>query len=182
MIGAIFVPAGLYMAVQEALEATVTADMVSPEVRAVSYRVLGTVNGTASWRFWVCSPNVALQFFAQKYGFVFPIGTLVVNILGCLIIGAFTGITRPDGGLLVHPVIRHAVMIGFLGGFTTFSSFALQTIGLFTDGEPGLRSVEYRTVRRALSGNRLDRSTDRAASRPRMKKAPLLPCQTRNLS
>jgi hypothetical protein len=102
MIGAIFVPAGLYMAVQEALEATVTADMVSPEVRAVSYRVLGTVNGTASWRFWVCSPNVALQFFAQKYGFVFPIGTLVVNILGCLIIGAFTGITRPDGGLLVH--------------------------------------------------------------------------------
>ena len=36
----------------------------------------------------------------------------------------------------------------------------------------GLRGVEYRTVRRALSGNRLDRSTDRAASRPRMKKPP----------
>ena len=38
---------------------------------------------------------------------------------------------------MVHPVIRHAVMIGFLGGFTTFSSFALQTIALFTDGKRG---------------------------------------------
>jgi len=36
---------------------------------------------------------------------------------------------------LVHPVIRQAVMIGFLGGFTTFSSFGLQTMALFTDGE-----------------------------------------------
>jgi CrcB protein len=60
---------------------------------------------------------------------VSPIGTLVVNILGCFIIGVFAGITRPDRGLLVHPVICQAVMIGFLGGFTTFSSFGLQNHG-----------------------------------------------------
>jgi CrcB protein len=42
---------------------------------------------------------------------------------------------------LVHPVIRQAEMIGFLGGFTTFSSFALQTIALFTDGEWGYAAL-----------------------------------------
>jgi fluoride exporter len=85
-----------------------------------------------------CAARMWLSnFLAQKYGATFPIGTLVVNILGCFIIGTFAGITRPDGGLLIHPVIRQAVMIGFLGGFTTFSSFSLQTIALFNDGEWG---------------------------------------------
>lgn len=85
-----------------------------------------------------CAARMWLSnLLAQKYGFFFPIGTLVVNILGCFIIGVFAGISRPEGGLLVHPVIRQAVMIGFLGGFTTFSSFGLQTISLFTDGELG---------------------------------------------
>ncbi|HEY5704071.1 MAG TPA: fluoride efflux transporter CrcB [Terrimicrobiaceae bacterium] len=85
-----------------------------------------------------CAARMWLSnFLAEKYGAVFPLGTLVVNILGCFIIGVFAGVTRPDGGLLVHPVIRQAVMIGFLGGFTTFSSFGLQTIALFSDGEWG---------------------------------------------
>jgi CrcB protein len=89
-----------------------------------------------------CAARMWLSnLLAQKYGFVFPIGTLVVNILGCFLIGSFAGMTRPDGGLLVHPVIRQSVMIGFLGGFTTFSSFSLQTIALFTDGEPGYAAL-----------------------------------------
>ena len=62
---------------------------------------------------------------------------MAVNVLGCFIIGVFAGISRPDGGVLIHPVIRQAVMIGFLGGFTTFSSFGLQTIELLSDGELG---------------------------------------------
>jgi CrcB protein len=82
-------------------------------------------------RMWLSS------FLARKYGASFPIGTLVVNILGCFIIGAFAGIARPDGGLWIHPLVRQAVMVGFLGGFTTFSSFSLQTIALFGDGEWG---------------------------------------------
>jgi fluoride exporter len=81
------------------------------------------------------------DFLAQKYGEFFPIGTLVVNVLGCFTIGVFAGITRPDGGLLMHPVIRQAVMIGFLGGFTTFSSFGLQTMALVADGEWGYAAL-----------------------------------------
>jgi CrcB protein len=89
-----------------------------------------------------CAARMWLSnFLAEKYGFAFPIGTLVVNILGCFLIGVFAGITRPDGGLLVHPVFRQAVMIGFLGGFTTFSSFGLQTLALFTDGELGYAAL-----------------------------------------
>jgi CrcB protein len=77
------------------------------------------------------------NFLAEKYGQTFPIGTLAVNILGCFVIGLFAGITRPDGGILISPVIRQAVMIGFLGGFTTFSSFGLQTLALLADREWG---------------------------------------------
>ena len=77
----------------------------------------------------------------EKYGPAFPIGTLAVNVLGCFIIGVFAGITRPDGGVLVHPVIRQAVIIGFLGGLTTFSSFGLQTISLLSDGEWGYAAL-----------------------------------------
>jgi len=83
-----------------------------------------------------CAARMWMSFFlADKYGQAFPIGTLAVNVLGCFIIGLFAGVTRPDGGLLVNPIVRNAVMIGFLGGFTTFSSFGLQTVALFTDGE-----------------------------------------------
>jgi len=83
-----------------------------------------------------CAARMGLSiFFSEKYGASFPIGTLVVNVLGCFIIGLFAAMTRPDGGLLVHPLVRQAVMIGLLGGFTTFSSFALQTVALAGDGE-----------------------------------------------
>jgi CrcB protein len=89
-----------------------------------------------------CAARMWLSgLLAEKYGPAFPIGTLVVNVLGCFIIGVFAGITRADGGILVHPVIRQAVMIGFLGGFTTFSSFGLQTISLLNDGEWGYAAL-----------------------------------------
>jgi len=65
-----------------------------------------------------------------KFGSAFPIGTLVVNILGCFLIGVFATLTRAEGGFPISPVLRSVVMIGFLGGFTTFSSFALETLTL----------------------------------------------------
>ena len=95
----------------------------------IAVMVLGAFGCAA--RMWLSN------FLARKYGATFPIGTLVVNILGCFIIGAFAGITRPDGGLWIHPTMRQAVMVGFLGGFTTFSSFSFQTIALVGDGEWG---------------------------------------------
>ena len=89
-----------------------------------------------------CAARMGLSLFlGEKYGETFPVGTLVVNILGCFIIGLFAAMTRPDGGLLVSPIVRQAVMIGFLGGFTTFSSFALQTVSLFGDGEWGYATL-----------------------------------------
>ena len=64
-----------------------------------------------------------------------PWGTLAVNVLGSFLIGLFMGLTGPDGALMVSPVTRAFVTIGLLGGFTTFSSFSLQTIMLMQDGQ-----------------------------------------------
>jgi CrcB protein len=80
-------------------------------------------------RYW-CS-GVA----ARLIGETFPWGTLIVNVLGCLIIGFFATITGPDGRLLMGTIPRQFVMIGICGGYTTFSSFGLQTLNLLQDGE-----------------------------------------------
>lgn len=65
----------------------------------------------------------------------FPWGTFAVNVIGSFVIGVFGGLTGPDGPLLVSPEVRVFVAIGILGGFTTFSSFSLQTIMLLQDGQ-----------------------------------------------
>ena len=67
-------------------------------------------------------------WIADRLDHPFPLGTLVVNVSGCFVIGLFGGITGPDGPWLVSPVVRQGVMIGILGGYTTFSSFSLQTL------------------------------------------------------
>jgi CrcB protein len=72
---------------------------------------------------------------ATHFGEVFPFGTLVVNVVGSFIIGFFGTLTAPDGRLFVGPSARQMVMTGFCGGFTTFSSFSLQTLNLMQDGE-----------------------------------------------
>jgi fluoride exporter len=80
-------------------------------------------------RFWCTG------FMARLIGETFPWGTLFVNVLGSLIIGIFATLTAPDGRMFVDQTIRQFVMIGFLGGYTTFSSFSLQTLNLVNDGE-----------------------------------------------
>jgi fluoride exporter len=80
-------------------------------------------------RYW-CSGAMA-----RLIGETFPWGTLFVNVLGCLIIGFFATVTSPDGRLFVDQTTRQFVMLGVLGGFTTFSSFSLQTLNLLNDGE-----------------------------------------------
>ena len=72
---------------------------------------------------------------AAWWGETFPFGTLAVNVLGSLVIGFFAGLTGPDGRLLVSGDVRQFVMVGICGGFTTFSSFSLQTLTLAQDGE-----------------------------------------------
>lgn len=80
-------------------------------------------------RYW-CSGIVA-----RLFGETFPWGTLIVNVIGSFVIGFFATLTGPDGRLFVPSVARQFVMIGLCGGYTTFSSFSLQTLNLANDGE-----------------------------------------------
>jgi CrcB protein len=72
---------------------------------------------------------------ANSFGETFPWGTMIVNIIGSFIIGCFASLTGPDGRMSLDAVPRQFVMIGICGGFTTFSSFSLQTLNLVNDGE-----------------------------------------------
>lgn len=72
---------------------------------------------------------------AGKYGETFPVGTLVVNVSGSFIISFFAGLVGPDGPLLASSLARQVVMVGVLGGFTTFSSFSFQTLNLLHDAQ-----------------------------------------------
>jgi CrcB protein len=72
---------------------------------------------------------------ARTIGETFPWGTLIVNVAGSFVIGLFATLTGPDGRIFVGSLARGFVMIGFCGGFTTFSSFSLQTLNLLNDGE-----------------------------------------------
>lgn len=74
-------------------------------------------------------------YVARHFGETFPWGTLLVNVTGSFIIGFFGTLTDPDGRWLVAPSARQFVMIGVCGGYTTFSSFSLQTLNLARDGE-----------------------------------------------
>lgn len=65
----------------------------------------------------------------------FPWGTLVVNVLGCTLLGAL--VTWIDGGSGVSPRVRVALTTGLLGAFTTFSTFSLDTLVLWRSGATG---------------------------------------------
>jgi fluoride exporter len=67
---------------------------------------------------------------ARLWGSAFPWGTVLVNVVGSFIISFFGALTLPHGPHPVTPDLRTFVMVGFCGGFTTFSSFSLQTLEL----------------------------------------------------
>ena len=62
----------------------------------------------------------------------FPIGTLVVNVVGCFLIGAFVRFLL---NMQTSAELRAFLVIGFCGGFTTFSTFSYETVGLIEGGE-----------------------------------------------
>lgn len=81
--------------------------------------------------------GTALRFivsgFTHKFaGSAFPWGTLAVNLTGCYVIGFLWELFDRSA---VSPTVRLAVLVGVLGGYTTFSSFGVETLNLMRDGE-----------------------------------------------
>lgn len=66
------------------------------------------------------------------FGYVFPIGILSVNVIGSFVMGLLTTIFLDRFNL--NPIWTSMILIGVLGGFTTFSSFSIDTISLLEDG------------------------------------------------
>ena len=79
-------------------------------------------------RFWLAN------FVGRAAGGIFPWGTILVNVSGCLAIGVIFTVTGPEGRYPIAGEWRQFLMIGICGGYTTFSSFALQTLVLAQGG------------------------------------------------
>ncbi|MFI4918857.1 MAG: fluoride efflux transporter CrcB [Legionellales bacterium] len=79
------------------------------------------------FRYWTSS--IVYWFLGRQ----FPYGTLVVNATGCFLMGLLFVLIldRLDG---IGPQLRSLLLIGFLGGYTTFSSFSIETLNLFESG------------------------------------------------
>ena len=85
---------------------------------------LGTIG-----RYWLSG------VVANAFGQTFPWGTLIINVTGSFVIGLFAAFTGPDGRFVASGTTRQFVMVGLCGGYTTFSSFSLQTLNLANEGE-----------------------------------------------
>lgn len=86
-------------------------------------------------RYW-CSGVIDV-----RWGETFPWGTLAVNVIGSATIGLLAAFAVPEGRLLLSSPARQFLMVGMLGGFTTFSSFSLQSLNLMQEGEWGAASI-----------------------------------------
>jgi fluoride exporter len=81
-------------------------------------------------------------FVARRVGETFPWGTLFVNVSGALLIGMFGALAQDDASIFAAPDHWLFAVTGFLGCYTTVSSFSLQSLTLARDGERG-RAVGY---------------------------------------
>lgn len=115
---------------------------VRPQPPQGGFFIVGVETAMATY-LWIAAGSalggVARFWFsglvARWIGETFPWGTILVNISGSFIIGFFATITGPDGRVFASSLTRQFVMIGICGGYTTFSSFSLQTLTLANDGE-----------------------------------------------
>jgi len=96
-------------------------------MRTLLIIALGSALGGVG-RYWVSG------FVAARVGETFPWGTLVVNVVGSALIGGLAAF-GDSARMGLPPEARLFLMVGVLGGFTTFSSFSLQTLRLLQDGD-----------------------------------------------
>lgn len=91
-----------------------------------------------------CARYGITQLIQMVYGRNFPLATLLVNVLGCFLMGFlfFETLER----ISMNPALRTAILTGGLGGFTTFSTFAMESLLLIEDGE-----IAYAVIYLALS-------------------------------
>ncbi len=97
-------------------------------MQAVLLVGLGGAAGSLA-RYWMT------MLAAQLVGEAFPWGTLAINVIGSFVIGVFAALTGGDGVFAGNVSLRLLVMVGICGGFTTFSSFSLQTFLLLRQGD-----------------------------------------------
>ena len=79
----------------------------------------------------------AITRLTLTYSISFPTGTILINVLGSFVIGYFGTLTLQNGRFPASDNLRLFVMVGICGGFTTFSSFSLQTFDLMRSGAWG---------------------------------------------
>jgi CrcB protein len=104
---------------------------------------LGSVLGAVA-RYFVSG------FVARRVGETFPCGTLLINVTGAFVIGIFGDLASDNASLFAEPDPWLFAVTGFLGAYTTVSSFSLQTLSLARDGEGG-RALLYVVLSVALS-------------------------------
>ncbi len=75
------------------------------------------------------------RWVLERFGAAFPFGTLMVNVAGCFALGMLAHVAASAAW---SPELRAAVFVGFLGGFTTYSSFNQETIALLTNGSAAM--------------------------------------------
>jgi CrcB protein len=80
--------------------------------------------------------QIGAWVLARTESWAFPLGTFIVNVLGCLIAGALIGVAEYRNFLTLET--RLLVFTGFLGGFTTFSAFGVETVALIERGQYGV--------------------------------------------
>lgn len=90
---------------------------------------LGGAAGTVM-RYWV-------GILLSRWSYTLPWGTIIINITGSFAIAFFGAATLAGGRFPASDVVRLVFMVGICGGYTTFSSFSLQTLDLLRNGAPG---------------------------------------------